>query len=55
MLAIFKTEMTGLYSANLDNQIIYLDENAQHMFIGSMVRLKDQKNLTKDLFKTKFN
>ena len=41
--------MTGLYSANLDNQIIYLDENAQHMFIGSMVRLKDQKNLTKDL------
>ncbi|APR71840.1 thioredoxin fold domain-containing protein [Acinetobacter haemolyticus] len=43
------TEMTGLYSANLDNQIIYLDENAEHMFIGSMVRLKDQKNLTKDL------
>ncbi len=37
------TEMTGLYSANLDNQIIYLDENAEHMFIGSMVRLKDQK------------
>lgn len=43
------TEMPGLYSGNLDNQIIYLDENAQHMFIGSMVRLKDQKNLTKDL------
>ncbi len=43
------TEMTGLYSASLDNQIIYLDENAEHMFIGSMVRLKDQKNLTKDL------
>lgn len=43
------TEMTGLYSANLDNQIIYLDENAEHMFIGSMVSLKDQKNLTKDL------
>ena len=43
------TEMTGLYSANLDNQIIYLDENAQYMLVGSMVRLKDQKNLTKDL------
>lgn len=43
------TEMSGLYSANLDNQIIYLNENAEHMFIGSMVRLKDQKNLTKDL------
>lgn len=46
---IQKTEMSGLYSANLDNQIIYLDENAQHMFIGSMIRLQDQKNLTKDL------
>ena len=33
------TEMSGLYSASLDKQIIYLDENAQHMFIGSMVRL----------------
>ena len=43
------TEMPGLYSANLDNQIIYLDENAQYMLVGSMVRLKDQKNLTKDL------
>lgn len=46
---IQSTEMAGLYSANLDNQIIYLDDNAEHMFIGSMVRLKDQKNLTKDL------
>ena len=43
------TEMLGLYSASLDNQIIYLDENAQYMLVGSMVRLKDQKNLTKDL------
>ncbi|RLZ06722.1 DsbC family protein [Acinetobacter sp. 2JN-4] len=46
---IQSTEMAGLYSANLDNQIIYLDDTAEHMFIGSMVRLKDQKNLTKDL------
>lgn len=46
---IQKTEMAGLYSANLDKQIIYLDENAQYMFVGSMVRMKDQKNLTKDL------
>ena len=43
------TAMPGLYSASLDNQIIYLDENAQYMLVGSMVRLKDQKNLTKDL------
>ena len=43
------TEMTGLYSAHLDDQIIYLDENAQYMFSGSMIRLQDQKNLTQDL------
>ena len=36
-------KMTGLYSANLNNQIYLFDENAQHMFIGSMVRLKDQR------------
>ncbi|CAA0173233.1 DsbC family protein [Acinetobacter baumannii] len=46
---IQKTEMPGLYSANLDQQIIYLGEDGQHMFVGSMIRLKDQKNLTKDL------
>ena len=37
------TEMPGLYSASLDNQIIYLDENAQHMLVGSMVRLKTRR------------
>lgn len=46
---IQKTEMQGLYSANLDQQIIYVGEDGQHMFVGSMIRLKDQKNLTKDL------
>ncbi|ATZ65684.1 DsbC family protein [Acinetobacter bereziniae] len=43
------TEMQGLYSGTLDNQIVYVDEDAQHIFIGSMIRLKDQHNLTKDL------
>ncbi|WP_127494843.1 DsbC family protein [Acinetobacter calcoaceticus] len=46
---IQKTDMPGLYSANLDQQIIYVGEDSQHMFVGSMIRLKDQKNLTKDL------
>ncbi|WP_391486252.1 DsbC family protein [Acinetobacter pittii] len=46
---IQKTEMPGLYSANLDQQIIYVGEDGQHIFVGSMIRLKDQKNLTKDL------
>ena len=43
------TEMTGLYSGTLDHQIVYVNENAQHLFVGSMIRLKDQRNLTKDL------
>ena len=43
------TEMQGLYSGTLDNQIVYVNEDAQHLFIGSMIRLKDQHNLTKDL------
>ena len=43
------TEMQGLYSGTLDHQIVYINEDAQHLFIGSMIRLKDQRNLTKDL------
>ncbi|OTG79611.1 DsbC family protein [Acinetobacter sp. ANC 4648] len=43
------TEMQGLYSGTLDNQIVYVNEDAQHIFVGSMIRLKDQQNLTKDL------
>ncbi len=43
------TEMADLYSAKLDQQIIYLDGTAQYMFIGTMMRLKDQKNLTQAL------
>lgn len=46
---IQKTEMPNIYSATLDNQIIYVGENAEHILIGSMIRLKDQHNLTKDL------
>lgn len=47
------TEMSGLYSGTLDHQIVYVDENAQYLFVGSMIRLKDQRNLTKDLAMTK--
>lgn len=44
-----KTPMSGIYSGTLDNQIVYLGEDAEHLFVGSMIRLKDQRNLTKDL------
>lgn len=43
------TEMEGLYSGNLDKQVVYINEDAQHLFIGSMIRLKDQQNLTQNL------
>lgn len=44
-----ETEMKGLYSGSLDKQVVYVNEDAQHLFIGSMIRLKDQQNLTKSL------
>ena len=43
------TEMKGIYSGSMDGQVVYLAEDAQHVLVGSMFRLADQKNLTKDL------
>ncbi|OTG57375.1 thiol:disulfide interchange protein [Acinetobacter sp. ANC 3903] len=43
------TEMKGIYSGSMDGQVVYLNEDAQHILVGSMFRLTDQKNLTKDL------
>ena len=43
------TEMKGIYSGSMDGQVVYLGEDAQHILVGSMFRLSDQKNLTKDL------
>lgn len=43
------TEMKGIYSGTLNGQVVYVNEDAQHILAGSMLRLKDQKNLTKDL------
>lgn len=49
MSDIQATEMQGLYSASMDNQVVYINEQAQHLFVGSMIRLKDHQNLTKTL------
>lgn len=46
---IQSTEMQGLYSGSLDGQVVYINEQAQHIFVGSMIRIKDQHNLSKDL------
>ena len=44
------TEMKGIYSGSLNGQVVYLNDDAQHILAGSMVRLKDKQNLTKSLF-----
>ena len=46
---IQSTDMKGIYSGSMDGQVVYLNEDAQHILAGSMIRLKDQHNLTKDL------
>ena len=43
------TDMKGIYSGSMDGQVVYLAEDAQHILVGSMYRLSDQKNLTQDL------
>ena len=43
------TDMKGIYSGSMDGQVLYLGEDAQHILVGSMYRLSDQKNLTQDL------
>ena len=46
---IASTEMRGIYSAELDGQVVYLNEDAQHLIAGNMLRLSDQKSLTQEL------
>ena len=46
------TEMPGIYSGSVGGQIIYAGEGAEHILVGSMIRLKDQKNLTNALMLT---
>ena len=46
---IQSTDIKGIYSGSMDGQVVYLAEDAQHILVGSMYRLSDQKNLTQDL------
>lgn len=43
------TEMQGLYSGQLDDQVVYINEDAEYLFFGAMMRLKDKRNLTNEL------
>src|SRR5690606_3708782 len=41
--------MKALYSGCREGPAIYLNEDAQHLIAGSMLRIQDQHNLTRDL------
>lgn len=43
------TEMQGIYSGSMQGQIVYLNEDARHLMAGPMLRIQDQRNLTRDL------
>lgn len=44
-----KTEMPGIYSGYSGDTVVYISEDAEYVIAGSMIRLKDQENLTKAL------
>ncbi|OTG79782.1 thiol:disulfide interchange protein [Acinetobacter sp. ANC 4558] len=43
------TEMKGIYSGFMSGQLVYVNDDAQHLLAGTMVRLKDKENLSKNL------
>lgn len=46
--AITKTPYSGLYEVRVGGEIIYTDEKAQFMFIGSVIDLQNSTNYTKN-------
>ena len=52
--SITKTPYAGLYEVIIDGQIVYTDENATYVFLGSVVDIKSKKNLTNERM-TKLN
>lgn len=43
------TEMQGLYSASVEDQLVFLTADGEHLLLGNAIRLKDQRNITKEL------
>jgi len=46
--SITKTPYSGLYEVLIDGQIIYTDETAAYVFLGSVVDTKAKKNITNE-------
>ncbi|MHB1655613.1 MAG: DsbC family protein [Burkholderiales bacterium] len=46
--SVTKTPYAGLYEVVIDGQIVYSDENANYLFLGSVVDTKTHKNITNE-------
>ncbi|MDA8329541.1 MAG: DsbC family protein [Betaproteobacteria bacterium] len=46
--SITKTPYSGLYEVVIDGQVSYVDDNANYLFLGSVVDLKTRRNLTQE-------
>lgn len=46
--SITKTPYAGLYEVYMEGQLAYADEKANYLFMGQMLDLKAQKNLTQE-------
>lgn len=46
--SVTKTAYSGLYEVQIDGQVVYADENADYLFVGSVVDTKTRKNLTNE-------
>jgi thiol:disulfide interchange protein DsbC len=44
--SVVKTPYAGLYEVVIDNQVVYADNDASHVFIGSVIDTKTKQNLT---------
>lgn len=44
--SIQKTPYSGLYEVYMDGQLVYADANAQYIFLGDVVDVKNRTNLT---------
>ena len=44
--SVAKTPYAGLYEVVIDNQVVYADSDASHVFVGSVIDTKTKQNLT---------
>ncbi len=46
--SVTKTPYAGLYEMVIDGQIVYADDNADYLFMGSVLDTRQRKNLTEE-------